>query len=122
MLFIKYILVNRVTNTERLAGIIIKILKILGIAFIIFLIIDIITLIIFVSTGKVIDVEGSATTICQIEDKRYEIEFGTNKYFNCDNCSETMNSELKKLVDFDRIDTSMENIEKYFISHHGSCN
>ena len=39
---IKNILVERVNNTEKLAGIIIKILKVIGVSFIIFLIIDII--------------------------------------------------------------------------------
>ena len=44
---ISHILVERVSNTEKLAGIVIKILKILGIVFAAFLIIDIIALILF---------------------------------------------------------------------------
>ena len=44
---INHVLVERVSNTEKLAGIVIKILKIIGIAFAVFLVIDIIALILF---------------------------------------------------------------------------
>ena len=44
---INHVLVERVSNTEKLAGIVIKILKILGIAFAVLLAIDIIALILF---------------------------------------------------------------------------
>ena len=54
---VKNVLVERVNNTERLAGIIIKILKFIGIAFIVFLVIDIISLILFASTGKLTNIE-----------------------------------------------------------------
>ena len=32
-----------------------------------------------------------------------------------------MNKELEKLVDFNKIDKSMKNINNYFIDHNGSC-
>lgn len=117
----KNILVERVSNTERLAGIIIKILKGIGIAFIIFLIINIVSLVVFYSTGRLTNVESSATIICKIEDQSYQIEFGTNKYFECDSCTTEMNEEMKKLIDFNKIDTSISNIENYFISNGGNC-
>ena len=44
---VKSILVEKVSNTEKLAGIIIKILKVLGIIFLVILIIDVISLITF---------------------------------------------------------------------------
>ena len=118
---VKNILEKRVNNTERLAGIIIKILKFIGIAFIIFLIIDIISLILYVPTGKLTNIESSVTTVCKIDNKSYQIEFGTNNSFNCDNCPIEMEKELKKLVDFNNISKSMNSIEEYFISNKGSC-
>jgi len=118
---IKNVLEKGISNTERLAGIVIKILKILGIALIVFFIIDILALIIFASIGKLTYVESSATTVCKIEDDTYTIEFGTNKYFDCENCPEEMNLEIKKLVDFNNIDKSMRNVEDYFKSKNGSC-
>lgn len=45
---IKNVIVEKVSNTEKLAGILIKIIKFIGIAFLLLLIIDIITFIIFV--------------------------------------------------------------------------
>ena len=44
---INHVLMERVSNTEKLAGIVIKILKIIGIAFAALLVIDIIALILF---------------------------------------------------------------------------
>lgn len=115
-------LVEKVSNTEKLAGMIIKILKFIGIAFIVFFIIDIVALILFLSTGKLTSVESSATTICKIEDNQYQIEFGTDNYYKCENCSDEMKKEIKKLVDFHDIDSSIEKVENYFESKNGSCN
>lgn len=117
---INNILVDKVSNTEKLAGMIIKILKFIGIAFVIFLIISVISLIVFINIGK-IDAESSAITVCKLNDKHYEIEFGKDKYFKCENCTEEMNNEIKKLVDFNNIDDSMKNVENYFKSKNGSC-
>ena len=118
---VQAVLVEKISNTEKLAGLVLKVLKWIGILFIVFLIIDLIAFIFFVSERKTSVVESSATTICQIEDVKYEIEFGTGKYFNCSNCSDKMNKELEKLVDFHKMDKSMKNINNYFIDHNGSC-
>lgn len=118
---VKNVLVERISNTERLAGIIIKILKFVGIIFVVFLIIDIISLILYAPTGKLTHVESSATTVCKIDDKSYKIEFDTKKYFNCDNCSIEMEKEIKKLIDFNNISKSINSIEEYFISNNGYC-
>ncbi len=118
---IKGILEEKVSNTEKLAGIIIKILKFIGIAFVMFLIIDIIALIFFSTTGKITDVKSSVTTICSINDKKYQIQFGTDNYFKCDNCSDKMRNDLIELTEFNNIDKSISNIEKYFKDNNGTC-
>ena len=118
---VQSVLVEKVSNTEKLAGLALKVLKWIGILFIVFLVIDLIAFIFFVSVRKTSVVESSATTICQIEDVKYEIELGTGKYFNCNNCSDKMNNDLKKLVDFNKMDESFEKINNYFIDHNGSC-
>ena len=118
---VQAVLVEKISNTEKLAGLVLKVLKWIGILFIVFLIIDLIAFTFFVSVRKTSVVESSASTICYIEDTKYEIEFGTGKYFNCSNCSEKMNNEIKEIVDFDKMDKSMENINNYFIDHNGSC-
>lgn len=120
---IKGVLEEKISNTEKLAGLIIKILKGIGIFLVVLFVIDIIAFILFnvITDTKVDRVESSATTICKIDDKKYEIEFGTNKYFLCKNCSDEMTKDLKKAVDFNNIDKSLENINDYFKSKNGSC-
>lgn len=119
---IKSILEEKISNTEKLAGIITKTLKCIGIALIIFLIIDIIAFICFTAVlTKSPEVESSAITICRIDDREYEIEFGTNDYFKCNNCSNKMNKDLREIVDFNSIDKSTKSIEQYFIDNNGTC-
>ena len=69
---------NKISNTERLAGIIIKILKVIGfvfIGYIIFMIIAVIGLGTYTVVKKDnANVESSATTICSIDNKKYQIE------------------------------------------------
>ena len=67
------------------------------------------------------NVESSATTICSIDNKKYQIEFGTNNYFKCNNCSKKMSDEINEIVDFNNIDNSMINIENYFKNNNGTC-
>ena len=108
----KEFLMNKISNTERLAGIIIKILKVIGfvfIGYIIFMIIAVIGLGTYTVVKKDnANVESSATTICSIDNKKYQIEFGTNNYFKCNNCSKKMSDEINEIVDWlgiDRNDT-----------------
>ena len=121
----KEFLMNKISNTERLAGIIIKILKVIGfvfIGYIIFMIIAVIGLGTYTVAKKDnANVESSATTICSIDNKKYQIEFGTNNYFKCNNCSKKMSDEINEIVDFNNINNSMINIENYFKNNNGTC-
>ena len=121
----KEFLMNKISNTERLAGIIIKILKVIGfvfIGYIIFMIIAVIGLGTYTVVKKDnANVESSATTICSIDNKKYQIEFGTNNYFKCNNCSKKMSDEINEIVDFNNIDNSMINIENYLKNNNGTC-
>lgn len=120
---VKNLLVEKVSNTEKLAGLIIKIIKIIGIAFACLLIIDIIVLglfIVFKSTPEVKNVE-SAKISCSIEEDDYLIEVGSDGYFNCSNCSKQIQKDLSNLVDYSDIDISLDNIAGYFANNHGGC-
>ena len=117
----KSIMVEKISNTEKLAGLVLKVLKCIGVCFLIALVIDLIALIIYTSSGKFSDVQSGATTICEIENNQYEIEFRTDKYFKCDNCSTKMKKEIEELIDFNDIEDSMRNIEKYFKFNNGTC-
>ncbi len=121
---VKGILEAKVSNTEKLAGIIIKILKVIGILFIIFLVIDIITFIAFAVVKKepVITHTESIELSCSLNDNEYIIEVGTDGYFNCSNCSNKLQKELKdKYIDFSDIEKTEKNINNYFKNQNGTC-
>lgn len=122
---VKEILVEKVSNTEKLAGIIIKILKAIGIIFIILLVIDFITLILFnvlKTNYNIFNEKTSATLECTLNgnDYNYVIEYDGD-----DNILGTSGSEfIDNLVKDKNIEfgTSMVNyIEKYFKDNGGSC-
>ena len=124
----KEVLMNKVSNTEKLAGIIIKLIKVFGVIFIIYLLFIVIAMIClgiysFKTKGKIKtdNVISSATTICTLNNEKYQIEFGSNNYFNCDNCSNQMKKELNEIVDFNNLTKSLNNIENYFTNKSGTC-
>ena len=122
---IKNALEEKVSNTEKLAGIIIKILKVIGIAIILFFIIDIVAFILFgiirVNTIK----ESSTEELemqCNIDDEDYIINVGTDGYFNCSNCSKEIQKALKDSnIDFGDLSKTENNIGDYFKKNNGSC-
>ena len=122
---IKEIIVEKVSNTELLAGIIIKILKAIGILFLVFLIIDIIALILFTVVRKSHINESITEEIemtCSINEEDYIINIGSDGYFNCSNCSKEIQKELKEnYIDFSNINLTANNINNYFINNNGTC-
>lgn len=121
---IKGVLETRVSNTEKLAGIIIRILKVMGILFAVFVIIDIIAFIMFTVVRK--DTVGTNTEsielVCSLNGNEYIIEAGGDGYFNCSNCPKELQKELKdKYIDFGNIPKTGENISNYFEDKSGFC-
>lgn len=120
---ISNIIVEKVNNTEKLAGMIIKILKGIGIAFVVLLIIDIISLVIFNAVNHDMpssNVEESTIT-CSIDNNDYLITVGSDAYFNCSNCSREIQNDIKEFIDYSDITETMENIETYFSDNNGAC-
>ena len=122
---VKNVVIEKVSNTERLAGIIIKILKVfavLGIIYVILIVLGIILFKVF-PNEKVTTVNEikSATLNCSIEDNNYTITIGDDNYFDCPECSKEMNVYLKDITGWANIDHSIENIEKYFEDNGGTC-
>lgn len=120
---IKNVLVEKINNTEKLAGIIIKILKFVGIAFLVMLIIDIVAFIIFALSKKELTISEieSVKINCSIEENDYLISVGNDGYFNCSNCNKDIQNDINNLIDYSDINGTTENIEKYFINHNGIC-
>ena len=123
---IKDILETKVSNTEKLAGLIIKILKVIGIIFIILLVIDILAFILYFGFRTVNNVEPrnveTMTLYCSINDDEYLIEVGSDAYFNCSNCPKEIQKELiTKYVDYADLTLTEDNITEYFEKNNGSC-
>ena len=120
---IKNVLVEKVSNTERLAGIIIKILKFVGIAFLVMLIVDIIAFIVFAAVKKEVIVSNveSSITNCSIDENDYLISVESDGHFNCSNCSKNIQNDIKELIDYSDIDNTMKDIQEYFNSNNGIC-
>lgn len=122
---IKELLVEKVSNTEKLAGIIIKILKVIGIIFIVLLIIDIISLILFnvIKTDhKVYNEKTSISLECSLNNKEYEYIIS---YDNNDNILDQSGSEfIENILDKKEFKSSQDivnYIEFYFNNNGGSC-
>lgn len=121
---IKGILETKVSNTKKLAGIIIKILKVIGILFVIFVIVDVIAFIMFVFIRKesTIDSTESVELSCLLNNNEYIIEVASDGYFNCSNCSKKLQKELKdNYIDYGDISKTEKSINSYFESKNGTC-
>lgn len=124
---IQSVLVEKVSNTEKLAGLVIKILKWLGIAFVGLLIIDITVFILFAAVkSQDGGLEGMSVQevemYCSMNEEDYIITVGSDGYFNCSNCSKKLQKELKdKYVDFGDISKTKDNVFSYFEKNNGIC-
>lgn len=120
---IKGVIVEKVSNTEKLAGLVIKILKFIGVALLIMLVIDVVALILFTCFRKerTTTKNESATLNCSIGNQEYEITIGDDNYFNCPDCSKEMKVYLRDITDWANLEHSKENINKYFSDNGGSC-
>lgn len=120
---IKDLIIERVSNTEKLAGLIIKIIKFIGIALCIFFVIDIVALILFTTFRKEPTIEHAetATISCTLAGNDYLISVGSDGYSNCSNCSNTIQKDINDILDYGDIDSSMNNIKDYFRKHDGDC-
>ena len=124
---IKSVLVEKVSNTEKLAGLVLKVLKCLGIFFIIVLIIDIVSLILFTYVkdnkgGVDVNMTQEVELLCSIEEKDFVITVGSDGYFNCSNCSKELYKKLKdNYIDFSDIEKTSNSIIEYFRNNNGIC-
>lgn len=120
---IKDLVVEKISNTEKLAGIIIKLLKVIGILFIVYVVLIVVAIISFTFVDKTTESYTESVEIqCSSDEKDYIIDIGSDGYFNCSNCSKQMQKDIKdNCVDFGDISKTTENIDNYFKKNGGSC-
>lgn len=116
---------KKVSNTEKLAGMIIKILKAIGIIFVVLLVIDVITLILFnvIKTDyNVYNEKTDVSLVCSLNNEEYEYLVS---YDGDDNILEYGGSDFINNILEDKefeFGTSMvKYIESYFKNNGGSC-
>ena len=121
---IKPVLVEKVNNTEKLAGLIIKILKIMGILFIVGFV-AIILLSVFFGSRQSLKTEKTEQTVqlsCVLNNEKYEylIEYDQN-----DNIIDASGSEyiinIVKDKEFNKAKILVKYIETYFKDNGGKC-
>ena len=120
---VKSILVEKVSNTEKLAGIIIKILKALGIIFLVILVIDVVSLILFsvLRTTTITKESAQVEMNCIKGNNTYMITVDTNERYTCDNCSKEMYKDIKNVIDYSNLELTVRNVENYFENINGTC-
>ncbi len=121
---IKPVLVEKVSNTEKLAGLIIKILKVMGILFIVGFI-SIILLNVFLGSRQASKTEKTEQTVqlsCVLNNEKYKylIEYDQN-----DNIIDASGSEyiinIVKDKEFNKAKILVKYIETYFKDNGGKC-
>lgn len=123
---IKGVLVEKVSNTEKLAGIIIKIIKGIGVLFLVFIVFDVFAFIFFsISIEKVGSLEKGNNTVsleCTLSDKTYDylIEYDKDDNIIDYNGSEYID-DLIKDKEFNKGKMLVKYIESYFKDNGGDC-
>ena len=121
---IKPVLVEKVSNTEKLAGLIIKILKVMGILFIVGFVVIILLSVFFGSrqSSKTEKTEQTVQLSCVLNNEKYEylIEYDQN-----DNIIDASGSEyiinIVKEKEFNKAKILVKYIETYFKDNGGKC-
>lgn len=120
---VKSILVEKVSNTEKLAGIIIKILKIIGILFVLGIILIILGIFTFsINRTSISDVVGKYSITCSLDDETYlyEVEYDENFYPLVRGGDDFIDNHME-LDNYDDANQIVAHIEDYFKEHNGTC-
>jgi hypothetical protein len=121
---LKSVLVEKVSNTEKLAGLILKIIKVFGM-FLLTILVLCILFIVFVPIFRTRETKNFAkrTVACEIQDKKMIYEFEFDK--NTDRIIYAGGSEeLKDAVDifnYSDVYSALNAIEEYAKNNYGSC-
>ena len=122
---INNVIVEKISNTEKLAGITIKILKVFGIMLIVFITLIFLFVIIFMvdMPRNDYDIVGRTKISCNLDNEKYEYEAEYNKNYQVINSggdAYIMNhTDIESYEDVNKI---VAHIEDYFKDHGGKCN
>ncbi|MBR3767795.1 MAG: helix-turn-helix transcriptional regulator [Clostridia bacterium] len=114
----KEVIYEKVSNTEKLAGIVIKILKALGVLILISIVATIISLVALIGVRQnvAVHLDKSGVMITEnIGKEEYYIKIGSDGTFDSSEMPKDMRNEIIDMIDFDDLDKTADNIKKYFI-------
>lgn len=121
---INNVIVEKISNTEKLAGITIKILKVFGIMLIVFITLIFLFVIIFMvdMPRNDYDIVGRTKISCNLDNEEYVYEAEYNKNYQVINSggdAYIMNhTDIESYEDVNKI---VAHIEDYFKDHGGKC-
>ena len=121
---INNVIVEKVSNTEKLAGITIKILNVFGIMLIVFITLIFLFVIIFMvdMPRNDYDIVGTTKVSCNLDNEKYVYEAQYNKNYQVINSggdAYIMNhTDIESYEDVNKI---VAHIEDYFKDHGGKC-
>lgn len=121
---INNVIVEKISNTEKLAGITIKILKVFGIMLIVFITLILLFVIIFMvdMPRNDYDIVGRTKISCNLDNEEYVYEAEYNKNYQVINSggdAYIMNhTDIESYEDVNKI---VAHIEDYFKDHGGKC-
>lgn len=116
----KEVIYKKVSNTEKLAGLIIKVIKIWGIIILACLIVAVVGIVLFgfVRGEGSVEFENNVEKVTFTEvvgEETYIITIGSDGYFEGIGMSEEIKEELMELIVVGDLPTSEDNITDYFI-------
>lgn len=120
---INNILMEKVSNTEKLAGIAIKLLKVIGVFLITMFVLGIMGLILFnLNPSQDREIKGKYTLTCNRDSKEYLYEIEYNKNFQIIYAGG--DAYIPNHTDIERYDDANQaraHVEDWFKDHNGSC-
>ena len=114
----KEVIYEKVSNTEKLAGLIIKVIKIWGIIILACVVIAVVCIILFGNVREEGFAENNvekATFTEVVGEETYIITIGSDGYFEGIGMSDEIKEELMELIVVGDLPTSEDNITDYFI-------
>ena len=113
----KEVIYQKVSNTEKLSGMIINILKILGAFILLSIVATVISIVLFTTFRVNNPLDSGVVSIViseNIGEEKYHIEIREDGTVISQGLSDEMRSEIFELIDFDDLEATFENIESYF--------
>lgn len=122
---INNVLIEKVSNTEKLAGIIIKLLKIISVFLLTVFVISIIVIMLRIFNpfkSKEREIKGKYSFTCNIDNEEYSYEIEYNKDFQIINAGgDAYIANHTDIEKYDDANKARAHIEDWFKEHNGSC-